>query len=175
MLYLNLLDLLRRRRGRDRSCCRYLCTLCACDGRMCRGILSDYHDSGTVACRALRDCCDIFLLRRHFLLLHAALQLNHLVLVHFVHFELDVAVLRHEDLRWPRVLSVCVVLDAVFTTNEFGAFAFCVVLEVRAARNTLILVALLMRLLLAHVELLVDGVMQLGGFERVRSNNLNLP
>lgn len=93
MLYLNLLDLLRRRRGGDRSRGRHLCTLCVRNGRLSRRIFGDYHDSGAVACCALGDCGDVFLLRRRFLLLHAALQLNHLVLVHFVYLELNFAVL----------------------------------------------------------------------------------
>lgn len=72
-------------------------------------------------------------------------------------------------------MSVGVVLDAIFTTNEFRAFALRVVLEMRATRNTFVLVALLMRLLLTHVDLLADGVVKLSGLQRIGRDNLNLP
>jgi hypothetical protein len=108
------------------------------------------------------------------MLLHGSLQLNHLVLVHFVHLELDFAVLRHKYLRWPRILSVGVVLDAIFTTDELRAFALCVVGEVHATRYAFVLVSFVMRLMLTHVDLLGDGVMQLCGLQGIGSDNLNL-
>lgn len=102
------------------------------------------------------------------------MQLNHLVLVQLVDLELDLAVLRHKDLRWPRVLGTGVVLDAVLAADELRSLAFGVARQVSSARDALVLVSLLELLLLAEADLLRDRVMELSWFERVRGHNLDL-
>lgn len=101
------------------------------------------------------------------------MNLDH-ILVHLVHLELDVAVLRDEDLRGPNVLRVRVILNAGLAANQFGAFALRVLLDVAAASYAFVLVAFVLRLL-DDVHLFAERVMDLSGLQRFGSHDLNLP
>jgi len=93
-------------------------------------------------------------------------------ILHVVHLKLDVAIGRYENLRGPSALSVDVVLNAVVAANQLRSFAFGVVREMCAARNTLGFVVLVA--VLHNTKLFVYGMMELSWLQRFGRNDLDL-